>query len=229
MVRRPEDYSRRATRPSLLTPAQQAEAARNRILTNLEDGNRPARRYPGLWRALPWLVGLMLVAGASGAWWWLRAPAMADASRPASRTVEREPAGSPWRVPDDRPPTAAAIQDEAPATAPAPAMRGRAPLTAEANAGPGPKARAASQQRRHKIDRKLVQSQTTAVAADPNGQADAERDVALLQALVAHEQGVAASPPDRCRPLAPAAALRCRQRLCRGRAEADPACAAPAP
>lgn len=66
-----KDESPKTGRPSLLTPAQQAEADRNRILSTLESGGvvkpsrKPARRWPLI--AVLGIVGLALLVGA-GVW-----------------------------------------------------------------------------------------------------------------------------------------------------------------
>ena len=103
-----EESSKRSARPSLLTPAQQAEADRNRILTKLEHGKTapraPARRPR---RPLAWgAAGLLVLAVLGGAAFW-----MADDQPDAAPTVLAA-AVAPARAVEPEPAPAAAIHDE---------------------------------------------------------------------------------------------------------------------
>lgn len=108
-----EESSKRAARPSLLTPAQQAEADRNRILTKLEHGKtQPPARTRRPRRPLAWgAAGLLALAVSGGAAFWATgdqpeaapAPLAAAAVMPASpvtpepvpaATIHDEPAGA---------------------------------------------------------------------------------------------------------------------------------------
>jgi hypothetical protein len=118
--------------PSLLTPAQQAEAERNRILSTLEasDGERkrapkaarpldaaPAARTPWAW--LVFGVMVAVVAGGAGLWYGQRSvPAsplvVADATQPSSRQDVAPTPATP-AAPEPAAPvqaSAATIQDE---------------------------------------------------------------------------------------------------------------------
>lgn len=118
--------------PSLLTPAQQAEAERNRILSTLEasDGGRkrapkaargldaaPAARTPWAW--LVFGVMVAVVAGGAGLWYGQRSvPAsplvVADATQPSSRQDVAPTPATP-AAPEPAAPvqaSAATIQDE---------------------------------------------------------------------------------------------------------------------
>ena len=67
-----QDEGRKAGRPSLLTPAQQAEAERNRILTTLESGRGAGKSAGQRERRRPsWLVvglGALALLVAAGVW-----------------------------------------------------------------------------------------------------------------------------------------------------------------
>jgi len=120
--------------PSLLTPAQQAEAERNRILSTLEatDGERkrtpkaarpleatPAARTPWAW--LVFGVMVAIVAGGAGLWYGQRSvpasPLVMAAAAPSPSQPEAAPAPTPAATAAPAQVSAATIQDESPAHA----------------------------------------------------------------------------------------------------------------
>lgn len=122
-MRSNDDSPRPSTRPSLLTPAQQAEADRNRILTKLEGGKSAApdtgKRGGRLaaWSAMA--VAALLLLGA-GAWLGQRdgATTVDAAAETAAASVSARPAAAVAK-PDapeapNTAPTAANINEEAP-------------------------------------------------------------------------------------------------------------------
>lgn len=232
-----DDSRRPSTRPSLLTPAQQAEADRSRILNHLEGGRRPApaphegrraRRWP-VWGGM--LAGALLLL-ATGAWLGQRETA-AEAEPALTSTVpvpETAAVGT----------AAASIRDEeqqvlprqslsemlgadmpAPAPAPVPGARDVLSKALETPQKSAPRPVRAPQKKTP------VKPLKPADPAKPAVTPEQESDVALLAALVSHAQAGAApkkAPPpslqaqlQQCSTLKPAAADSCRQRTCAGR------------
>lgn len=215
-----DERSKGAGRPSLLTPAQQAEADRNRILTKLEHGKTQPR--PAVVRAprrLAWgVLALALIGGAAA--WMMDEPAPAVVAVAGTAPV---PAAVPAPVP------AATIHDE-PRAAGAPptevaAKPARDDLRLVLEEGPAPKtpapapAKAGADDLRDALEATPAAKKTVApkpavkaVKAAPKPPAkpvakavakDAPRkvparatpdgDLALLSALVAHTQSSRAS------------------------------------
>lgn len=250
---RPHDDSPRASvRPSLLTPAQQAEADRNRILTTLQGGKAGAVAggAPGGRRAVRYGTGAAaaLLLLAAGVWLGQRGAdgqALAPAALPAAAAT----------VPP-APPAAARIHDEAPAAIdPAPRQSLNDMLTAAPARPPAatppadmlskaletPSAPAARPARTPaKTPAKSVPKAAHPPAKKPAAKAEAaastsreeESDIALLAALVAHAQAVPAPPASlrsqlqQCASLKRAAADACRERVCKGRGAGNPQCKA---
>jgi hypothetical protein len=195
-----EERSKGSSRPSLLTPAQQAEADRNRILTKLEHGNAnpPAAtrsRAPIAWGAAGALA-LALVGG--GAYWM-------GSDQPAAPTAVAAASVPPVPVRTAAPATpsiepAAAIHEE-----PAPlVLAGPAP-TVETAAKPGPDdLRSALEEGTtvkkapapkpaaspvKKPPKPVAKPEKKPVAkAAPRKAAPPDSDLTLLSALVAHTQ-----------------------------------------
>ncbi|WP_156894887.1 hypothetical protein [Janthinobacterium sp. 1_2014MBL_MicDiv] len=248
---RPHDDSPRASaRPSLLTPAQQAEADRNRILTTLQGGKggavaggatggRLAVRY-GAGAA----AALLLLA--AGVWLGQRG---ADAQAPVVAALPAAAATVP-----DAPPAVARIHDEVPAAidpAPrqslndmltaAPARSAATPagdvLSKALETPSAPAARPAKTPARsvpkasHPPAKKPAAKAETAPAASR----EEESDIALLAALVAHAQvAPVPAPPvaslqsqlQQCAKLKRTAADACRERVCKGRGAGNAQCKA---
>jgi hypothetical protein len=104
-----EESSKRSARPSLLTPAQQAEADRNRILTKLEHGKaQPPAAASKPRRPLAWgAAGLLALAAIGGGAFWT-----AGDQPEAAPTVLAAAAVAPVRAVEPEPVPAAAIHDE---------------------------------------------------------------------------------------------------------------------
>ena len=253
-MRSNDDSPRPSTRPSLLTPAQQAEADRSRILSHLEGGRRPApvahegRRSSRLavWGGM--LAGAVLLL-ATGAWLGQRetaaedepvlastapalpappAPAVAAASASASAAAsirEEEQPALPRQSLSDM------LGAGLPPPVPVPVHGARDVLSKalETPQKSTPKPARAPQKKPPAKPLKPAEPAKPAVTPEQ------ESDVALLAALVSHAQaGTAAkkSPPpslqaqlQQCGKLKPAAADSCRQRTCAGRTD-KPLCKA---
>lgn len=249
---RPHDDSpRAAARPSLLTPAQQAEADRNRILTTLQGGKAGAVAggTPGGRLAVRYGAGVAaaLLLLAVGVWLGQRG---ADGQMPVSTALPDAVATVP-----QAPPEVARIHDEAPAAVdPAPQqslndMLTAAPVRIPAAAPAGdvlskaletpsaPAARAARTPARSVPKAAQPPAKKPAAKAEPAPTAsrEEESDIALLAALVAHTQ-VAAVPAapvaslqsqlQQCARLKRAAADACRERVCKGRGAGNAQCKA---
>lgn len=190
-----------AARPSLLTPAQQAEADRNRILTKLEHGNAqpPTPAHPR-GKALAWgasgVAALALLGGA--AFWMGGEPATPAVVAAASVAPPAARAAAPASVP------AATIQDE-----PAPLVLASPAPKAEAAAKPGaddlrdaleegtgdkkPPASKPVDSPVKKPVKPMVKAEAKPavkppVKAAPRKSTEHDSDLALLSALVAHTQ-----------------------------------------
>jgi hypothetical protein len=116
-----EEHRPRSGKPSLLTPAQQAEADRNRILTKLEHGRADHVAGSGPRnRILAWGgAGVAAVALLAGGGFWLTSDRPADLPRPSPNAAAPLPTAVASSVPApgaDAAPSAATIHDEALAT-----------------------------------------------------------------------------------------------------------------
>jgi hypothetical protein len=111
-----EESSKRSARPSLLTPAQQAEADRNRILTKLEHGKaQPPAAAAKPRRPLAWgAAGLLALAAIGGGVFWT----VGDQPEAAAPTVLAAAPVAPVRAVEPEPVPAAAIHDEPAAAKP---------------------------------------------------------------------------------------------------------------
>ncbi|MCC7601137.1 hypothetical protein IGS61_26860 [Janthinobacterium sp. FW305-129] len=239
-----DDSRRPSTRPSLLTPAQQAEADRSRILNHLEGGRRPAPvphegRRIGRWAVwVGMLAGAMLLL-ATGAWLGQgETAAQAEPALSSTAPAPETPAAAPVTA-------AASIREEeqqalpqqslsemldadlpAPVSAPVPSARDVLSKALERPQKSAPKAAPPK--------KPTAKPLKPAAPAKPATTPEQENDVALLAALVSHAQ--AAKPPKKtpsslqaqlqqCSKLKPAAADSCRQRTCAGRVD-KPLCKA---
>ncbi|CAM3222181.1 hypothetical protein [Janthinobacterium lividum] len=235
-----DDSPRPSTRPSLLTPAQQAEADRSRILNHLEGGKRPAPVPLGGRRASRWPVWGGMLAGAllllaTGAWLGQRETAAVEdpvlrstapaAETPAAATAPVTAAAS-IREEEQPPPPRQSLSEmlgadlPAPVPAPVPGPRDVLSKALESPQKSAPKPARAPQKK------PPAKPLKPADKAKPAATPEQESDVALLAALVSHAQ--AGTPPKKapsslqaqlqqCSKLKPAAADSCRQRTCAGR------------
>lgn len=210
-----EDCRTGARMPSLLTPAQQAEADRNRILTKLEHGKAHAQPVQSRSRTLAWsATGAIALALIGGAAFWMSgdrqaAPQAAAVLAAASVAPTRaeplaargaEPEPAPAEPAPAEPASAAAIHDE-PAS---PAAASRAPPAAEA-AKPAPDDLRNALEEDSTAEKTPVHKSTSSSAkATPKAAPKAaprtnparlapDNDVALLSALVAHTQAASAA------------------------------------
>lgn len=212
-----EERSKGAARPSLLTPAQQAEADRNRILTKLEHGTAeaPVKRPRG--KMLAWgTTGVLAVALAGAAAFWtggerpVAPTAVAAVSALPPARVVTPPAPAAEAPP--APASAAAIHEEQPAAAsPAPAVEtsvkpGADDLRSALEEGTtekktvAPKAAQSSVKKPAKPARPETKAASRAAPksapkAAPKAAPAPDSDLALLSALVAHTQSTR-SPGD---------------------------------
>ncbi|STQ92357.1 Uncharacterised protein [Janthinobacterium lividum] len=242
-----DDSPRPSTRPSLLTPAQQAEADRSRILNHLEGGRRPAPMPHEGRRASRWPVWGGMLAGAvlllaTGAWLGQReAAAVAEPVLTSTAPAPETPAVAAAPVT-----AAASIREEEqdpPHQSLSEMLGADLPVPAPASV-PGPKdvlsKALESPQKNASKPARAPQKKPPAKPLKPAGPAkpavtpEQENDVALLAALVSHAQ--AGTPPKKvppslqvqlqqCSKLKPAAADSCRQRTCAGRTD-KPLCKA---
>lgn len=241
-----DDSPRPSTRPSLLTPAQQAEADRSRILNHLEGGRRPAPVPHEGRRAIRWpvwggmLVGAMLLL-ATGAWLGQRetaavaepvlastapapeTPGVANAPVTAAASIrEEEQQALPLQSLSEM------LDADLPVPARVPAARDVLSKALESPQKSAPKPARAPQKK------PPAKPLKPADPAKPAATPEQDNDVALLAALVSHAQ--AGMPPKKassslqaqlqqCSKLKPAAADSCRQRTCAGRTD-KPLCKA---
>jgi hypothetical protein len=208
-----EESSKRSARPSLLTPAQQAEADRNRILTKLEHGKaQPPAAASKPRRPLAWgAAGLLALAAIGGGAFWT-----AGDQPEAAPTVLAAAPVAPVRTAEPEPVPAAAIHDE-----PAPAKPAHDDLRSALEEGavaakkpestlakampddlrsaleegtaikktPAPKPAAASTRAAVKpVARPATKPAPKAPVRKTPAHAAPDSDVALLAALVAHTQ-----------------------------------------
>lgn len=252
-MRSNDDSPRPSTRPSLLTPAQQAEADRSRILSHLEGGRRPApvahegRRSSRLvvWGGM--LAGAVLLL-ATGAWLGQRetapedepvlastapalptppAPAVAAAASAAASIREEEQPALPRQSLSDM--LGAGLPAPVPVPGPVHGARDVLSKALETPQKNTPKPARAPQKKPPAKPLKPAEPAKPAVTPEQ------ESDVALLAALVSHGQAGTApkkSPPpslqtqlQQCSKLKPVAADSCRQRTCAGRTD-KPLCKA---
>ncbi|MGV8866487.1 MAG: hypothetical protein ACOH2S_06165 [Janthinobacterium svalbardensis] len=223
-----------------MTPAQQAEADRSRILNHLEGGRRPAPVPHEGRRASRWPVWGGMLAGAllllaTGAWLGQRETAVvaepvlaSTAPVPETPPVATAPVTAAASIHEEEPEAlprqslSEMLGADLPAPAPAP-VSGPRDLLSKALESPqksAPKPARAPQKKPPAKPLKPVDS------AKPAATPEQENDVALLAALVSHAQ--AGTPPKKappslqaqlqqCGKLKPAAADSCRQRTCAGR------------
>jgi hypothetical protein len=273
-----EEHRPRSGKPSLLTPAQQAEADRNRILTKLEHGRADHGAGSGPRnRILAWGgAGVAAVALLAGGGFWLSSERSADLPRQPANIVAPVPMAAPASVSvpaADAAPSAATIHDEALATGLLAAAPAAIPVTATATAPAagteaGPVPGESAQARTPKaapvdlkkaletgsIDAKAKPAKVAAskpavkvkaptdAARDTAKNEQADSDVALLSALVAHTHATraaeepAAAPKERarsakeelraCRKLKGKKARQCRVEACTGNWKTEPSCKA---
>ena len=219
-MRSNDDSPRPSTRPSLLTPAQQAEADRSRILSHLEGGRRPApvahegRRSSRLavWGGM--LAGAVLLL-ATGAWLGQRetaaedepvlastapalpappAPAVAAASASAAASIrEEEQPALPRQSLSDM--LGAGLPPPVPVPVPVHGARDVLSKALETPQKSTPKPARAPQK---KPPAKPLKPAEPDKPAKPAITPEQESDVALLAALVSHGQAGTApkkSPP----------------------------------
>lgn len=220
-----EPRSSGAGRPSLLTPAQQAEADRNRILTKLEHGRADVGTPThGRQRMLAWGgAGALALLLAGGAVFGLSGDKPAAAGVAAPRLAQASVVPPvPVAVPVP-PPAAATILDVpspgvvAAKPAPGSLLEALEPETA----GTSGKA-AKSPERAAPVVRKPKPAAPRKVV--PRGETDS--DVALLAALVAHTQAErrAREEQDGCKHLKGHKAKECRAAACEAAPETAQAC-----
>ena len=242
-----DDSPRPSTRPSLLTPAQQAEADRSRILSHLEGGRRPAPAPHDGRRASRWPVWAGMLAGAmlllaTGAWLGQRETAAVaepvsagTAPAPETAVVAAAPVIAAASIREEeqqslpRQSLSVMLDADLPAAAPVPAaVPASVPGSREvlSKALESPQKSAAKPVRAPQKKPPVKPLKPADREARPAATPEQESDVALLAALVSHAQ--AGAPPgqapsslqiqlQQCSKLKPAAADRCRQRTCAGR------------
>ena len=237
-MRSNDDSPRPSTRPSLLTPAQQAEADRSRILNHLEGGRRPAPaphegRRTGRWAVWGGMVAGALLLLATGAWLGQREtaaqaePALAStAPAPEAPAVAVAPATAAASIREEEqqalPQQSLSEMLGAGMPVPAPVSSPRDVLS---KALETPQ-KSASKPARAPQKKPPAKSLKPADPAKPAVTPEQESDVALLAALVSHAQAGTApvkapsslqAQLQQCSKLKPAAADSCRQRTCAGR------------
>ena len=244
-MRSNDDSPRPSTRPSLLTPAQQAEADRSRILSHLEGGRRPAPvPHEGKHgnRLVVWggmLAGGMLLL-ATGAWLGQRESVTQDeavqastAPVPPAPAVTTATVSTAASIREEEPPAppqqslsamlGADLPAPVPVPVPAPVHGARDVLSKALETPQNSTSKPARAPQKKPPAKPLKPAEPAKPAVTP----EQESDVALLAALVSHAQaGTVAkkSPPpslqaqlQQCGKLKPAAADSCRQRTCAGR------------
>ena len=243
-----DDSPRPSTRPSLLTPAQQAEADRSRILNHLEGGRRPAPVPHEGRRASRWPVWGGMVAGAllllaTGAWLGQREtaavaePVLAStAPVPETPPVATAPVTAAASIHEEqqqalpRQSLSEMLGADLPAPVPAP-VPGPRDVLSKALESPQ---RSAPKPARTPLKKTPPKPLKPATPAKPATTPEEESDVALLAALVSHAQvgTVPKKAPSslqaqlqQCSTLKLAAADSCRQRTCAGRTD-KPQCKA---
>lgn len=251
-MRSNDDSPRPSTRPSLLTPAQQAEADRNRILSHLDGGRRPAPVPQQGRRGSRWLVWTGMLAGAmlllaTGAWLGQREPAAQDepvlastAPTPPAPAVAAATAAASIREEEQPAPPQQSLSDmlgaDLPVPVPAPGpVRSARDVLSKALETPQKSAPRPARAPQPAPQKKPAAKPVPPAPAKPAVTPEQESDVALLAALVSHGQAGAApkkAPPpslqaqlQQCSKLKPAAADSCRQRTCAGRSD-KPQCKA---
>jgi hypothetical protein len=220
-----DERGARPGKPSLLTPAQQAEADRNRILTKLEHGRADVAGAKGSRnRILAWGgVSVAAVALLTGGGLWLFGERTAEVPHQVSYAVTPAPAvapSSPSPAGVDAGASAAVIHDEVPgAVTPVVALAAPAqPVAATAaggplDAAPAPKPGPADLKaalENGSVDAKSKPARLAGSPTRPSGKTrpstesrrhavaaeQQDSDVALLSALVAHTHaGRAAEEP----------------------------------
>jgi hypothetical protein len=223
-----EPRSNGAGRPSLLTPAQQAEADRNRILTKLEHGRAdvgsPAH---GRQRMLAWggagAVALLLAGGAVFGLSGDKPPATGVATpRLAAASVVPPVAVAAPVAPLPQPDVATILDVPSPGVAAAkPAPGSLLEALEPETASTGGKAQK-SPERTAPVVRKPKPPAPRKVVP----RAETDSDVALLAALVAHTQAErrAREEQDSCRHLKGRKAKECRAAACEAAPDAAQAC-----
>ncbi|WP_157792402.1 hypothetical protein [Janthinobacterium sp. GW458P] len=228
-----------------MTPAQQAEADRSRILNHLEGGGRPAPvpregRRSGRWAVWGGMLAGALLLLATGAWLGQRetaaqaepalastapapeTPAVASAPVTAAASIREEEQALPQQSLSEM----LGAGMPAPVSAPVPSPRD---VLSQALETPQKSARKAAPPKKPP-----AKPLKPAAPAKPATTPEQENDVALLAALVSHAQAGTApkkAAPSlqaqllQCSKLRPAAADGCRQRTCAGRVD-KPLCKA---
>lgn len=223
--------SKGAGRPSLLTPAQQAEADRNRILTKLEHGKaNPGFGARGRGRGLIWGgAGVLALVLAGGAWFGLSGDGASPTVAPPRLAANNLPPARPAVLPEPPPaPAAAAIQDEPPATDSPMNGSGDASSSAIARSKPAP----VDSVKKHASAKPAEKPVRVAVKAKPAGSrkaeahAETDADVAILTALVAqtHASHGLQHELDECNQLKGSKARECRADACAGHEDSVSAC-----
>lgn len=223
--------SKGAGRPSLLTPAQQAEADRNRILTKLEHGKaNPGLGTRGRGRGLVWgSAGLLALILAGGAWYGMSGDPASTAVAPARLAANNVPPARP-AVPPELPPApaAATIQDEPPPAVSPMSSAVDAPALASAPGKPAAaetvKKHAAAKPAEKPVRMAAKAKPVAPRKADMHGETDT--DVMILSALVAHTQpshGLQREL-DECNRLKGSKATECRAEACEGHEESISVC-----
>jgi hypothetical protein len=206
-LRRSDKNQAGATRPSLLSPAQQAEADRNRILTNLEGGpgaggkpGRRAGRRMALWAG----TGIGVLAVVAAAVWtssnntagWgatgLDSNATLANSRTADASLPETPASPLAATIHDEPVPASGTGAHGPASLGGNAL-GTALETPSAATAPAPakparvsQARPDGKTGKTKTAPKAAPSAVGKLEAKPKSKPEVDSDVTLLAALMTH-------------------------------------------
>lgn len=223
--------SKGAGRPSLLTPAQQAEADRNRILTKLEHGKaNPGFGARGRGRGLVWGgAGVLALVLAGGAWYGLSGDGASVPVAPPRLAANNVPPARPAVLPDPPPvPAAAAIQDEPPAVVSPMTGSVVASSSATSQSGQAP----VETVKKHAPARTAEKPVRVAAKAKPTAprraeaRAETDADVAILSALVAqtHASHGLQHELDECSHLKGSQARECRADACAGHEDTVSAC-----
>lgn len=232
-------------RPSLLSTEQQAEADRNRILSKLD--GKPEAKVASHGKAAWLAVGAAVVSLCAGAALWGAYDTPADVAQAGAAPTEPVQApvvtAAPAAAPAEPEVSAAAILDEVAGAAgteslqdmldaPAPAKPAEQDeltqllAAAPAAAVHAPATKTPPKPRAEKVAHKPAPRKKNAAApAKPVRQADS--DVALLAALVAHSKAPQARTLKQCKQLGGAEAEQCRARLCASSAKNEADCKRP--
>ena len=228
-----------ARMPSLLTPAQQAEADRNRILTKLEHGKAdvpPVKGQPS--RKAAWgaaaALALALIGGA--AFWMTDKPAAAPVVLAAANVAPARAEPPAVRSPEPEAAPAATIHDEpgpAAVAAPAPKVEAEAKPDADELRKALEEGSTVKKAPAHKAAPKAAPKPAPPAVHKAPAHARPDSDLALLSALVAHTQaarstsdGSAALKKElkACSRLKGSKASDCREEACLGHEGSVAAC-----